>query len=84
MQQESREKVRMELLSNVFSQLSIFSFVLADRTFAPGVKATFGNSKDLAHNHNGKFMFVSFNALRLHLLSREKMLTAFFPMSRSC
>jgi hypothetical protein len=38
----------------------------------------------MTHDDNGKFMLVLFNKLIFHLESREKMLTTFFRMSRSC
>ena len=71
-------------LSNLASSLSIFSFVLTGRTLAPGVKAAFRDSEHVAHHHDGKFVLVLFNKLLFHLESREKMLTTFFKISRSC
>lgn len=71
-------------LPDLLRQLSIFLVVPADRTLAPGRKSAFGNLKDLAHHHHGKFVLVLFNTLIFHLLSREKMLTTFFRISRSC
>jgi hypothetical protein len=71
-------------LPDLTSESSIFSVVLAGSTLAPGVESTFGNAKDLAHHHDGKFMLVLFDKLIYHLLSREKMLTTFFSISRSC
>lgn len=70
-------------LLNLLHQLSIFLVVPAGRTPAPGIKSAFGHAKNLAHDHHGKFVLVLFNKLIFHLLSREKMLTAFFNMSRS-
>jgi len=54
------------------------------RALAPGIKATFRDSKNIAHDHNGTFVLVLFNKLIVHLESREKMLTPFFEYSRSC
>lgn len=71
-------------LPNLLRKLSIFSLALAGRTLAPGIKATFRDSKHLAHGHDGKFLLVLFNTLLSHLDSREKMLTTFFSISRSC
>src|SRR5438046_1021772 len=42
------------------------------------------NTKYLAHHHDGKLLLVLFDKLIVHLLSREKMLTTFFNISRSC
>jgi hypothetical protein len=71
-------------LPDLASQLSIFSVASADRTLAPGVEAAFGNAKHLAHDHDGKRLLVLFDKLLFHLLSREKMLTTCFSLSRSC
>src|SRR6266446_8618162 len=71
-------------LPDLASQLSIFSAASADRTLAPGVESAFGNAKHLAHDHNGKLLLVLFDKLIFHLLSREKTLTTFFKISRSC
>src|SRR6266571_6343224 len=71
-------------LPNLLSEASIFSFAPAGRALAPGVKATFRDSQHLAHGRNGKFLLVLFDKLIFHLDSREKMLTTFFNMSRSC
>ncbi len=71
-------------LSNMGGELSIFSPALTGRALAPGVKAAFRDFQDLTHDDDGKFLLVLFNKLVLHLDSREKMLTTFFRMSRSC
>ena len=71
-------------LPDCLRQLSIFSGALAGRALAPGIKATFRDSKDIAHDHDGKCVLVLFNKLLFHLESREKMLTTFFRISRSC
>ena len=71
-------------LPDLASQLSIFSVASADRTLAPGVESAFGNAKHLAHDHDGKLLLVLFDQLLFHWLSREKMLTTFFNISRSC
>src|SRR5579884_1925807 len=76
--------VRDKNLPNLLSQLSIFSFALTGRALAPSVVATFRDSKNAAHDGDGKFLFVLFDKLIFHLDSREKMLTAFFNISRSC
>jgi hypothetical protein len=77
-------RVRGKHLSNLFRKLSIFSLASTGGTLAPGVKAAFRDEKSLAHHHNGKFLLVLINKLILHLDSREKMLTTFFNISRSC
>lgn len=66
----------VEHLLNFLGELSIFPLALAGRTLAPGGKAAFRDSKDLAHHDNGKFRLVLFNKLIVHLDSREKMLNA--------
>src|SRR3974390_3443240 len=71
-------------LPNLLRELSIFSFASAGRTLAPGIKATFRDSKHVAHDHDGEFLLVLFHKLICHLESREKMLTTFFNISRSC
>jgi hypothetical protein len=60
-------------LPDLLRQLSIFLVVPAGRTLAPGIKSAFGNPKNLAHDHYGKFVLILFNELIVHLLSREKM-----------
>jgi hypothetical protein len=76
--------VRDKDLSDLLRKLSIFSLTLAGRTLAPGIQATFRDSEHVAHDDDGKFVLVLFNKLIPHLESREKMLTTFFSMSRSC
>jgi hypothetical protein len=71
-------------LSNLLRDLSIFSVALTGGTLAPSVEATFRDSKHTAHHHDGKFVLVLFDKLIFHLDSREKMLIAFFSISRSC
>ncbi len=70
--------------SNLLGELSIFSFAPTGRTLAPGIQATFRDSKHVAHDHDRKFLLVLFDKLIFHLDSREKMLTTFFSISRSC
>ena len=77
-------RVRGKPLSNRFRKLSIFSLVSTGGTLAPGVEAAFRDIKNLAHHHNGKFLLVLCNKLILHVDSREKMITPFFTISRSC
>src|SRR5581483_2935882 len=76
--------MRDKNLLNLLRKLSIFPCALTSRTFAPSVKAAFRDSKHMAHHHDRKFVLVLFNKPILHLESREKMLTTFFNMSRSC
>lgn len=64
-------------LSNLFGKPSIFSLALTGRALAPGVKATFRDSKYVTHEHDGKFALVVVNKLLVHLESREKLLTTF-------
>src|SRR5258707_13972776 len=45
-------------LPDLLHQLSIFLVVPAGRTLAPGIKSAFGNPKNLAHDHHGKFLLV--------------------------
>jgi len=71
-------------LSNLFCELGIFSLMLTDRTLSPSIKATFRDSEHLAYDHDREFLLVLFDKLIFHLDSREKMLIAFFNMSRSC
>jgi hypothetical protein len=71
-------------LPNLLRKVSLFSGALTGRALAPGVKAAFRDSEHVAHPRDGKFVLVLFNKLTFHLESREKMLTAFFNMSRSC
>src|SRR5215471_10225640 len=73
----------VKYLSNLFSEQSIFSLASTGGTLAPGIKSAFGDTKHLAHDHDGKLMLVLFNKLIFHLDSREKMLTTFFRISRS-
>src|SRR5690242_5379976 len=71
-------------LSNLLLDLSIFSLALTGGTLAPSVEATFRDSKRLADDRYGKVALVLFDKLIFHLDSREKMLIAFFSISRSC
>src|SRR5450759_5896766 len=71
-------------LPDLLGQLSIFSLPSADWTFAPGVKAAFRDREHMTHHHDGKFMLVLFNKTIFHLYFREKILTTFFRISRSC
>jgi len=71
-------------LPDLLRQLSIFSVAPTDRTLAPGIKATFRDFQDMAHDDDRKFVLVLFDKLIFHLESREKMLTTFFKISRSC
>src|SRR5689334_9257747 len=50
-------------LANLLRELSIFSLASAGRTLAPGIKATFRDSKDLAHDHDRKFLLMLFDKL---------------------
>ena len=74
----------VELLSNLFCELGIFSLALTGGTLSPGVKATFRDTKHSAHDDNREFLLVLFDKLLFHLDSREKMPTTFFNISRSC
>src|SRR5260370_29139975 len=53
--------MRNKDLPNLLRKLSIFSLARACRTLAPGRKATFRDSKHLAHGHDGQFLLVLFN-----------------------
>lgn len=74
----------LKSLLKLFRELSIFSLALAHRAFAPSVIAALRDAKHSAHHDDGKFLLVFLNTLRDHLFSREKMLMAFFCISRSC
>lgn len=74
---QSDASVCDKVMPDLLSQLSIFSVTSAGRTLAPGVESAFGNAKHLAHHHDGKLVLVLFDKMIDHLLSREKMLTAF-------
>src|SRR5438552_2532949 len=67
----------LKSLSKLLGQLSIFSLSLADRALAPRIKATFRDVEHSAHDDDGKLLLVFFDKPIDHLLSREKMLTAF-------
>src|ERR1044071_6107344 len=56
----------VKLLSNLFCELGIFSFALTGGTLAPGVQATFRDSKHSAHDDNGEFVLVLFDKLIFH------------------
>jgi hypothetical protein len=71
-------------LPNLLCELSIFSLALAGRALTPGIKAAFRDSKHVTHDHDRKFVLLLFDKLIFHLESREKMLTTFFKISRSC
>ena len=71
-------------LPNFLLEMSIFSFPLAGGTLAPGVKAAFRDREYTAHYHYWKLTLMLFNKLIFHRWSREKMLTTFFRISRSC
>ena len=73
--------VLVKHLPNFLGEESIFSFALTGRALAPGIKATFRDSKYIAHDHEREFMLVLFDKLILHLDSREKMLRTFFGKS---
>src|ERR687888_82501 len=45
-----------KFLSNLFGESGIFSLALTGWTLAPGVKATFRDSKHSAHDHDGEFL----------------------------
>src|SRR5258708_33699242 len=45
----------VELLSNLFCELGIFSLALTGGTLSPGVKATFRDTKHSAHDDNREF-----------------------------
>ncbi len=75
--------VLIKHLANGLRELSIFSMTLAGGALAPSVKAAFGNLKDSTHDDDGKLLLVLFDKLISHLDSREKMLIAFFSISRS-
>ena len=74
----------LERLLNCFGKVSIFSFALAGGALQPCVIATLGHCEHAAHGDNGRFLLVVFDELISHLDSREKMLMAFFRISRSC
>src|SRR5438034_8454819 len=56
----------VNLLSNLFCELGIFSFALTGGTLAPCVQATFRDTKHSAHDDNGKFLLVLFDKLLFH------------------
>jgi hypothetical protein len=60
------------------------SFPLPDLTLPPGVIPTHGNAQDPAHGFDGILVLMGGYEPIFHQDSREKMLTAFFTMSRSC
>src|SRR5579875_356372 len=62
-------------LPNLLCELSIFSCAPAGRPLAPGIQATFRDSKHVAHDHDREFLLVLVDKLIFHLESREKMLT---------
>src|SRR6266700_8077608 len=74
----------VKYLPNFLFETSIFSFTSAGGTLAPGVKAAFRDLKHTTHHHYGKLLLVLFDKLICHRWSREKMLTTFFRISRSC
>src|SRR5947209_4035563 len=76
--------MHLKHLLNLLDQLSIFLLPSAGWTFAPGIKATFRDPEHTAHHYYCKLVLVLFYELILHRWSREKMLTTFFKISRSC
>src|SRR6266567_3339520 len=71
-------------LSNLLRDLSIFSLALTGGTLTPSIKTAFRDFEHLAHHRYREFMLLLLYELISHLLSREKMLIAFFSISRSC
>lgn len=68
---------------HLFGEFGIFSAVLARRALAPGIVSTDRHVEYSAHQHNGRLVPVLLDELVSHSLSREKMPTVFFRMSRS-
>src|SRR5579883_1103868 len=76
--------MRVNLLSHLLRALGIFSFALTGGTLSPGKEATFRDLKHSAPDDNGEFLLVLVDKRIFHLDSREKMLTTFLKISRSC
>ena len=85
---DSRATVHTTIgLENAFDlvgEFGIFSAVLARLALAPGIVSTDRHVKHSAHQRKGSLVPVLLNEMVSHSLSREKMSTAFFRMSRSC
>src|SRR5260370_33785672 len=54
-------------LPNLLGEESIFSFALTGRAVAPGIKATFPDSDNFAHDHDRKIVLVLVDKLTVHL-----------------
>src|SRR5258708_4781364 len=67
-----------------FSELSIFSALLAEFSFPPSRESAHGSFQHVTHHRHWILPVVISDKLRLHSWLREKMLPAFFKMSRSC
>src|SRR5258705_13983984 len=76
--------MHFKLLLDLLCQMSIFLLASAGWTLTPGRESTFRDREHAAHHHYWKFMLVLFDELIVHRWSREKMLTTFFRISRSC
>jgi len=69
---------------DMLSQHRIFSAPPAGSAFVPGVVSTHGDLQDSTHRGDGVLLLMLCYESVLHLDFREKMLTTFFEMSRSC
>ena len=69
---------------HLVSEFGIFPAVLARRALAPGIVPADRHIEHSAHQRDGILVPVFPNELVSHALSREKMPTAFFRISRSC
>ena len=67
-----------------FSELSIFSAMLAGFSFTPSIESAHGYFQHVTHHRHWILSVVISDKLILHSWLREKMLPAFFKMSRSC
>jgi hypothetical protein len=76
--------IALESTFDFMSKLCIFSTMLAGFAFAPGVVATQRNLKSTTHGGDWIVLLVLSNELELQSCVREKMLIAFFKISRSC
>ena len=70
-------------LPKLLGEESIFSFALPGRALAPGRKAPFRDSEDLAHDHESKCVLGWCAKLLGHWESREQMLRPFLSLARS-
>src|SRR6266702_293410 len=69
---------------NALTQLSIFLAPSTGSALPPGVVSTLRDLQHTAQDANRIVLLLHCNELVFHLDSREKMLTPFFKMSRSC